>query len=516
MPMGGQGGGAGAVALAILCGALAATPRAAASGYGDRRRGDDSFIIGAAGQDPRPLTPSLLIRRAARRIKGRVRLCPAAGAAAESAAKPGCSAPVGAKWDRWDMAGSTYNYCYKGCHMPWLVANKARYNLSAYAGVVGVDHYWTGQGVPCGADGLPREFDMQDALASRWKAEFPGGMRYLSYRIPSAVGYDRVVQKKLASDPDFFVRWKAEPDAATKLAQRCPADGAGCHKGDVCVNHYSPCFNSPQRINDPKHACSVKVSASAYNFLRPGVADWFLQNVLYRTLEKADGMWMDGPGWDNGGWPCSGVSPRSQGKFDASNTPLNQSEIDQMALAQAAVVTRGRQHILAHGGFDMNCFSEESRTLPSASDSAQECGSKVLSMAARAANHSWYNMVIAYGGIEGATRPLGYSDSTAAASVAAFLLVRGQHWLFAIGEQSPCNPNAYPGAEGYRPGSPQCNASSTNTMAPATAALLVTDYGRPLGAAHAVPGEAHVYAREYERATVSLDCGTFRGAFSER
>ena len=23
----------------------------------------------------------------------------------------GCSPPVGAKWDRWDMAGSTYTYC---------------------------------------------------------------------------------------------------------------------------------------------------------------------------------------------------------------------------------------------------------------------------------------------------------------------------------------------------------------------------------------------------------------------
>lgn len=35
-------------------------------------------------------------------------------------------------------AGSTYNYCYKGCHMPWLIANKHAHNLGAYAGVVGV------------------------------------------------------------------------------------------------------------------------------------------------------------------------------------------------------------------------------------------------------------------------------------------------------------------------------------------------------------------------------------------
>ena len=66
--------------------------------------------------------------------------------------------------------------------MDWFLENSARYNLSAYAGepcqprrcatmlllahpapapagllfplgVVGVDHYWTGQGVPCGSDG---------------------------------------------------------------------------------------------------------------------------------------------------------------------------------------------------------------------------------------------------------------------------------------------------------------------------------------------------------------------------
>ena len=48
--------------------------------------------------------------------------------------KPGCSAPVGEKWDRWDMAGSTYNYCYAGCHMDWMLNNSDTLNLSAYAG----------------------------------------------------------------------------------------------------------------------------------------------------------------------------------------------------------------------------------------------------------------------------------------------------------------------------------------------------------------------------------------------
>ena len=38
------------------------------------------------------------------------------------------------------MAGSTYAYCYAGCHMPWFLQNSKRYNLGAYAGLVGIDH----------------------------------------------------------------------------------------------------------------------------------------------------------------------------------------------------------------------------------------------------------------------------------------------------------------------------------------------------------------------------------------
>ena len=178
---------------------LLVPPRAAATGFGDRGAGD-------------PHHPAALI------------------------GKPGCGRPVGAKWDRWDMAGSTYNYCYAGCHMDWLINNTQRLNLSAYAGVVGVDHYWTGQGVPCGADGLPHEFEAQDALATKWKTQFPG-MRYLSYRITSAVPYDAVIHEKIVSDPDFFVRWEHEAGSTV------PGNGSVCH------NHLSPCFNDPVRFS---------------------------------------------------------------------------------------------------------------------------------------------------------------------------------------------------------------------------------------------------------------------------
>lgn len=83
----------------------------------------------------------------------------------------GCSAPVGEKWDQWSMAASTYTYCYHGCAVDWLVNNSAVLP-NPYAGVVGVDHYWTHQGMPC-VGGEPQEFAHQDALAQKWKWRFP-------------------------------------------------------------------------------------------------------------------------------------------------------------------------------------------------------------------------------------------------------------------------------------------------------------------------------------------------------
>ena len=84
----------------------------------------------------------------------------------------GCAPPQGDKWDRWDMAGSTYTYCFGGCPIPWLIDNTKALGLGEYGGVVGVDHYWTHQGTPC-VNGEPREFAAQGELARTWKAKFP-------------------------------------------------------------------------------------------------------------------------------------------------------------------------------------------------------------------------------------------------------------------------------------------------------------------------------------------------------
>ena len=134
---------------------------------------------------------------------------------------------------------------------------------------------------------------MQDALATRWKARFPT-MRYLAYRIMSAVPYDMVVQDKIRSDPDYFVRWGGEPSAATKAAQGCPA--GGCKDGGICYNYISSCFNDPKRINNPENNCSFPIRAAAYNFAKPEVREWFVQNIIAPTLKVADGAWLDGNG----------------------------------------------------------------------------------------------------------------------------------------------------------------------------------------------------------------------------
>ena len=76
----------------------------------------------------------------------------------------GCGPPVGKKWDTWSMRASTYTYCYQGCAVDWFMNNTDRLGLKPYAGVVGVDHYWTHQGMPC-ENGEPQEFAKYRTLA---------------------------------------------------------------------------------------------------------------------------------------------------------------------------------------------------------------------------------------------------------------------------------------------------------------------------------------------------------------
>lgn len=81
--------------------------------------------------------------------------------------------------------------------------------------------------------------------------------------------------------------------------------------------------------------------------------------------------------------------------------------------------------------------------------------------------------------------------------------MRGQHWLFSIAPT--------PGTSGgpSNPGMP-------GTLTPATAKAYLSDYGAPKGPMTAVAGKTRVYQREFETATVTLDCNSWTPTFEER
>eukprot|EP00658_Telonema_sp_P-2_P041866 TRINITY_DN29992_c0_g1_i2.p1 TRINITY_DN29992_c0_g1~~TRINITY_DN29992_c0_g1_i2.p1 ORF type:complete len:438 (-),score=93.92 TRINITY_DN29992_c0_g1_i2:314-1627(-) len=387
----------------------------------------------------------------------------------------GCSPPIGAKWDRWDMAGSTYTYCFTDCVMDWLINNTAPLNLPKFGGVVGVDHYWTKQGMPC-VDGHPREFAMQDELTLRWKSHFPT-LRFLQYRILSAVPYDMVVQDKILADHDAVIRWRHLPGSVHQ-----PGNSS------VCYNYISACFNDPHRINDPAHHCSFQIRAAAYNWSNPSLAKWYIDSVIAPTLVHADGIWLDGIGPDNGAYMCSGVCCG----YGASNSPLVQTEIDAHCDAQFEATTAVQKFVISRQGWEAQaCFDYLSGTeLPNADDDAASCGGKLEKWSAFGADHSNYNFVVAYGCRTGGRQS--YNDTTVEATVAAFLLIRGQHWLFSIGP-----------------------SDSKGGLAPATARVLLSDYGRPKGLMSKVVGKTSLYQRVFEKATVVLDCADFSSSFIE-
>ena len=189
---------------------------------------------------------------------------------------------------------------------------------------------------------------------------------------------------------------------------------------------------------------------------------------------------------------CSGVCCG----FGAKNSPLDQAQIDGHCKAQSEATTQVQKYLIKNQGWEaQKCFDYKGGSkLPNSKDSPAACSSKLQKWAAFGADHKNYNFVVAYGSRTGGQDA--YSDETVHGTVAAFMLMRGQHWLFSISAN-----------HGHRP--------FGGSMEPATAKLLTSDYGRPKGNMTAVVGKSGVFQREYEKATVSLDCNTFQGSFDE-
>ena len=240
----------------------------------------------------------------------------------------GCGLP---RWDSvWSMAGSLYAYCIGACAIDWLAEHTEH---GRFAGVVGYDHYWTHQGMPC-KDGQPQEFKMQDQLANWTKTTFPGS-RVLEYRIGDAVPYAEIVHDKMVSDPEAFVRWHHPPH----------------NNGSICQNYYAGAFVDPTRINSKAHNCSFQIHSAAYDFTQPAVREWYLDNIIKPTMVVADGAWLDGDGPDNGAWMCTAGT---HGKFyGAPNvSALNDSEAHAWDTGETLVHTAAREWLIAHRGFE--------------------------------------------------------------------------------------------------------------------------------------------------------------------
>jgi len=352
----------------------------------------------------------------------------------------------------WSMRPSLYTYCFENCPLEYFANNT---HLGVFGGVVGVDHYWTGQGMPC-VGGRPQEFEHQDAFADATKAQFPG-TRVLLYRITDAVPYAGIVHDLMVAHPEYFIRWTHAPN----------------NNGSICQMPYAE-----HGTGRPGDNCDWPIIASAYDFSQEVVQTWFLENVIKPVMVHGDGVWLDGDGPDNGAWMCSGSYDYPN--LPAPYPPLNETEIDAFCVGENAVQAAAHEWLFANGGMDGQACWTYVTDFPVPSDGPVACASKLLAIGAFTAG-------TAVGFAMDRTGGRGYSDATAAQTVAAFLLTRKEQWFFGV-------------------------TQSASTINATTAALLLSDYGAPAGPM--TNSSAFLFQRAYARATVALDCSTFTATFT--
>ncbi len=188
----------------------------------------------------------------------------------------------------------------------------------------------------------------------------------------------------------------------------------------------------------------------------------------------------DGP--DNGAYQCAGNYD-----FDKLPPPYPANNADEVAAfcaGERAAVAAAHTWLYANGGHDPQAcvlYINSAAQLPQPTDTPAACAAKVAALAAVS------EPARAVGFASDRTGGKGYTDATAPQTVAAFLLTRKEMWFFGVTQES-------------------------NEPADSTAALLLSDWGAPLGNL-TVPA-ANVFQRRYERVTVGLDCNTFVATFT--
>lgn len=356
------------------------------------------------------------------------------------------------------MRASLYTYCFGSCPLDYLAQPNVS-SLGVFAGLVGVDHYFTHQGMPC-VDGVPQEFAAQDAFAAATKKTFPDS-RVLEYRILDAVPYAEIVHNLQLSHPEYFVRWHNPPNA----------------NGSVCM--------MPPEAGTAGYNCSWPIRAMAYDWTNPVVRAWYLENIIKPTLVVADGSWTDGDGPDNGAWACSGSWDRAG--LLPPYPALSVNETAAFQAGAALMLAEAQAWLLAHGGYEYNCidFIQHPAQLPNASDAADVCAAKVVALdhLAPTGHHVPKSSIVLYGS---RTASAGYDAEHAAQAVAVFMLVRDAYWWFAL---------------------PAENEFPTEM----TASLLGTDFGAPLAN---MTRKNNTFSRAFEKGNVSLNCDTYTATFA--
>ena len=246
---------------------------------------------------------------------------------------------------------------------------------------------------------------------------------------------------------------------------------------------------------------------------------------LPSTLQHA--QWLDGDGPDNGAYQCSG-------NYDFSHlTPpypaLNASEVDEFCIGENAVQQMAHEWLFANGGMDGQACWSYVTDFPKPADAPAVCAQKLLAIDHRPTPNGTPTAFASdrCGGNGG------YTDETAAQTIAAFLLARDKYWC-------ECRqPAAAPlhtrpiltrrPALNCPPKRPPSLPPNTHTLLVAravfgvnwedslndtVAALMLTDYGAPLG--NMSNSSEFVFSREYEHASVALDCATFTATFTPK
>jgi hypothetical protein len=174
------------------------------------------------------------------------------------------------------------------------------------------------------------------------------------------------------------------------------------------------------------------------------------------------------------------------GSYDYKSLPqpypaLNDTEIDAFCVGENSVQEAAHDWLFANGGFDGQACWTYVNNYPTHGDSPAQCAAKLVSINALKAT-------TAVGFAMDRTGGRNYNDTTAPAAIASFLLTRKDQWFFGVTQES-------------------------NTINLTVAALLLSDYGPPQGE---MTQSGAVFSREFETATVTLDCSTLEPTFAMR